>query len=78
MRVSRDVGFSVAIRTTSERMRAAGFYVFESVKAFLFDVSPRDPATFLVVPCVLWSGVLSSLTMPASNPPDVDCETWVM
>ena len=29
----------------------SGFYLSKSVKVFLFDVSPRDPTRFAIVPC---------------------------
>ena len=50
----------------------AGFYLSESVKAFLFDVSPRDLTTFAIVPCVLVAVALLACYVPARRALRVD------
>jgi predicted permease len=50
----------------------AGFYLSESVRTFLFDVSPRDVTTFVVVPCVLVMVALLACYLPARRALRVD------
>jgi len=50
----------------------AGFYLSQSVKTFLFDVSPRDPTTFAIVPCVLAAVALLACYVPARRALRVD------
>jgi predicted permease len=50
----------------------AGFYLSESVKTFLFDVSPRDLTTFAIVPCVLFAVALLACYVPARRALRVD------
>jgi putative ABC transport system permease protein len=50
----------------------AGFYLSESVKTFLFDVSPRDLTTFAIVPCVLGAVALLACYVPARRALRVD------
>ena len=44
---------------------AGGLYASESIKRFLFDVSARDIATFVTVPCVLAAVALLACYLPA-------------
>jgi ABC-type antimicrobial peptide transport system permease subunit len=50
----------------------AGFLLSESVKTFLFDVSPRDMTTFVVVPCVILVVALLACYLPARRALRVD------
>jgi putative ABC transport system permease protein len=50
----------------------AGFYLSQSVKTFLFDVSPRDLTTFATVPCVLAAVALVACYVPARRALRVD------
>jgi putative ABC transport system permease protein len=50
----------------------AGFYLSQSVKMFLFDVSPRDLTTFAIVPCVLVAVALLACYVPARRALRVD------
>ena len=50
----------------------AGFYASTSIRRFLFDVSPRDVATFAVVPCVLAAVALLACYLPARRAMRVD------
>jgi predicted permease len=50
----------------------AGFYLSESVRTFLFDVSPRDLTTFAIVPCVLVAVSLIACYVPVRRALRVD------
>jgi len=50
----------------------AGFYLSQSVKTFLFDVSPRDLTTFATVPLVLAAVALVACYVPARRALRVD------
>jgi ABC-type antimicrobial peptide transport system permease subunit len=50
----------------------AGFYLSESVRTFLFDISPRDLTTFVVVPCVLVVVALLACYVPARRATRLD------
>jgi predicted permease len=50
----------------------AGYYLSESVRTFLFDVSPRDLTTFAIVPCVLIAVSLLACYVPARRALRVD------
>ena len=49
-----------------------GFYLSESVKAFLIDVSPRDLTMFVTVPCLLIAVALLACYVPARRALRVD------
>ncbi len=51
---------------------AAGFYTSESIKRFLFDVSPHDVTTFAMVCCVLAAMALLACYLPARRAMRVD------
>jgi putative ABC transport system permease protein len=51
---------------------AGGFYLSESVRGFLFDVSPRDLTTFAIAPCALALVALVACYVPARRAVRVD------
>jgi putative ABC transport system permease protein len=51
---------------------AGGYYASESIRTFLFVVSPQDAATFVVVPCVLVVVALVACYVPARRATRVD------
>jgi putative ABC transport system permease protein len=53
----------------------AGFYASASIGRFLYDVSPRDAATFILVPCALAAVALVACYLPARCAMRVDPTT---
>jgi putative ABC transport system permease protein len=51
---------------------AAGLYGAAALRAFLFDVSVRDPRTFIVVPAILATVALLACYLPARRAVRVD------
>jgi putative ABC transport system permease protein len=51
---------------------AGGLYASQALKSFLFDVSARDPRTFLLVPALLVVVALLACYLPARRAIRVD------
>ena len=51
---------------------AAGFFVSRLVAAFLFEVTPSDPATFASVSILLGAVALAACYLPARRASEID------